>query len=147
MHNKYAVVDHVEPMSDPTVITGSHNWSSSAENINDENTVFVHDARVANLYFQEFTALLFDLGIIGVDPVKGDVIASVFPNPATDQLNIVVTEEMIGEELVLSDVTGKEVLRVTPFSLTSELNVNSLESGVYFINSYKLLNSIRVVIK
>ena len=61
MHNKYAVVDHVEPLSDPIVITGSHNWSSSAENMNDENTLFIHDARVANLYYQKFVALLLIL--------------------------------------------------------------------------------------
>ena len=43
-HHKYAIVDHSEVGSDPLVITGSHNWSSSAENVNDENTVIVHDA-------------------------------------------------------------------------------------------------------
>ena len=37
-HHKYAIVDHGDVDSDPTVITGSHNWSSSAENVNDENT-------------------------------------------------------------------------------------------------------------
>ena len=57
-HHKYAIVDHGDVDSDPTVITGSHNWSSSAENVNDENTLFVHDARVANLYHQEFRAIV-----------------------------------------------------------------------------------------
>ena len=56
-HHKYAIVDHSEVGSDPLVITGSHNWSSSAENVNDENTLIVHDARVANLYHQEFRGL------------------------------------------------------------------------------------------
>ncbi len=56
-HHKYAIVDHSEVGSDPLVITGSHNWSSTAETVNDENTVIVHDARVANLYHQEFRGL------------------------------------------------------------------------------------------
>ena len=56
-HHKYAIVDHSEVGSDPLVITGSHNWSYSAENVNDENTLIVHDARVANLYHQEFRGL------------------------------------------------------------------------------------------
>ena len=47
LHHKYAIVDHASPANDPVVITGSHNWSSSAENVNDENTVIVHDPRVA----------------------------------------------------------------------------------------------------
>jgi hypothetical protein len=147
MHNKYAVVDHVEPLSDPIVITGSHNWSSSAENVNDENTLFIHDARVANLYYQEFVALLFDLGIIGVDLVDGDVLVSAFPNPATSILNVVVTNEMIGESLQLLDVSGRTVKTFQPSSIVNQLEVADLESGVYFLNSSKLSNSIRVVIE
>ena len=64
LHHKYAIVDHASPANDPVVITGSHNWSSSAENVNDENTVIVHDARVANLYHQEFRGILIALGVI-----------------------------------------------------------------------------------
>ena len=56
-HHKYCIIDHSEVSSDPIVITGSHNWTSSAENVNDENTLIVHDARVANLYHQEFRGL------------------------------------------------------------------------------------------
>ncbi|MCZ7613083.1 MAG: phospholipase D-like domain-containing protein [Ignavibacteriaceae bacterium] len=56
LHHKYAIVD-AEPYGYPaTVITGSHNWSSSAENSNDENTIIVQNDRVANFYLQEFAA-------------------------------------------------------------------------------------------
>jgi phosphatidylserine/phosphatidylglycerophosphate/cardiolipin synthase-like enzyme len=53
-HHKYAIVDFDNPESDPVVITGSHNWSLSANAINDENTLIIHDATIANLYHQEF---------------------------------------------------------------------------------------------
>jgi len=55
MHHKYLIVDNSDPSSDPLLLTGSHNWSSSAEYRNDENTLIVHDATIANIYFQEFT--------------------------------------------------------------------------------------------
>ncbi len=55
MHHKYLIVDNSDNNSDPLVLTGSHNWSSSAEYRNDENTLIVHDDTIANLYFQEFT--------------------------------------------------------------------------------------------
>ena len=55
MHHKYIIVDNSLPSSDPMVLTGSHNWSNSAEYRNDENTLIVHDATIANIYFQEFT--------------------------------------------------------------------------------------------
>ena len=147
MHNKYAVVDHVQPEADPIVITGSHNWSSSAENVNDENTLFIHDARVANLYYQEFVALLFDLGIIGVDLVDGDAAVSAYPNPAESILNVIVTEKMIGETLQLVDISGRVAKTFQPSSTVNQLEIAELESGVYFLNSSQLSNSIRVVIE
>ena len=50
-----------------TVLTGSHNWSASAENSNNENTLIVHDADVANQYLQEFAARYTQFG--GTDSV------------------------------------------------------------------------------
>lgn len=147
MHNKYAVIDYDQPLSDPTVVTGSHNWSSSAEDVNDENTVVVHDARVANLYYQEFSAILIELGIIGIDAVSGEAAVSAFPNPASDELNIIVTSDMIGESLKMQDVSGRIVEQFMPNSLNSSLDISSLNPGIYLISSPKLQNSIRVVIK
>ncbi len=50
LHHKYAVIDG------QVVITGSHNWSAAANHDNDENTLFIYDARIANQYEQEFRA-------------------------------------------------------------------------------------------
>ncbi len=55
MHHKYLIVDNSDRSSDPLVLTGCHNWSSSAELRNDENTLIVHDATIANIYYQEFS--------------------------------------------------------------------------------------------
>ncbi len=55
MHHKYMLVDADTPYN-PTVITGSANWSRNANEINDENTLFIHDARIANQFLQEFYA-------------------------------------------------------------------------------------------
>jgi len=54
LHHKYMIVDQGNPSSDPIVFTGSHNWSASADNINDENTLVIHDATLANIYYQQF---------------------------------------------------------------------------------------------
>lgn len=56
LHHKYAIIDPSAPDSDPMVVTGSHNWSNAAENSNDENTLIIHDAAIANIYLQEFQA-------------------------------------------------------------------------------------------
>lgn len=55
LHHKYMLIDADTPYN-PTVITGSANWSRNANEINDENTLFVHDARIVNQFVQEFYA-------------------------------------------------------------------------------------------
>jgi phosphatidylserine/phosphatidylglycerophosphate/cardiolipin synthase-like enzyme len=56
LHHKYAIIDAGALGARPKVITGSHNWSNNAENINDENTLIIHRADVVNIFFQEFQA-------------------------------------------------------------------------------------------
>jgi len=48
MHHKVIIVD------DATVILGSYNFTSSAENNNDENLLIIHDPEVAALFVAEF---------------------------------------------------------------------------------------------
>jgi len=53
-HHKYAILDFMDNQEDAVAITGSHNWSASAESKNDENTVIIYDANIANQFHQEF---------------------------------------------------------------------------------------------
>lgn len=73
LHHKYLLIDAVSfaPIGVPgkspweftsQVVTGSHNWSYSAESVNDENTLFIRDAVIANLYLQEFAARYAEAG-------------------------------------------------------------------------------------
>jgi phosphatidylserine/phosphatidylglycerophosphate/cardiolipin synthase-like enzyme len=48
MHHKVIIIDG------QIVITGSYNFSASAEKSNDENTLVVHNAEIASLYLSEF---------------------------------------------------------------------------------------------
>jgi hypothetical protein len=65
LHHKYMIVDQNAPSSDPMLLTGSHNWSAAADNENDENTVIVHDATIANIYYQNFVQRFVDnLGVL-----------------------------------------------------------------------------------
>ena len=53
-HNKYLIVDPSNTCSDPLVLTGSHNWTATADTKNDENILIIHDASAANIYYQAF---------------------------------------------------------------------------------------------
>lgn len=61
-HNKIMLVDALNPTSDPQVFTGSFNWSLSAQNSNDENAVIIHDAAIANQYYQSLCQNFTDMG-------------------------------------------------------------------------------------
>ncbi len=55
VHHKFAVIDVAG--SDPTVILGSYNWTEAGAYQNDENTLIIHDAALAQAYYQEWARL------------------------------------------------------------------------------------------
>ena len=64
-HSKVMIVDALMPSSDPQVATGSFNWTAAAETSNDENLIVIHDAVIANQYYQ---ALCNDIAVNGGNP-------------------------------------------------------------------------------
>ena len=52
VNHKLAVIDVNGP--DPRVITGSYNWTASGTDANDENTLIIHDAALAQQYYQAY---------------------------------------------------------------------------------------------
>ena len=132
-HHKYAIVDHSDVDSDPTVITGSHNWSSSAENVNDENTLFVHDARVANLYHQEFRAIVNAVtgNVDGLSDV-GESTWSLMPNPARGQAWL---QGVQATDLVRVLDAGGRVVDVEQFRQGGavQLELGRLTAGMYHV--------------
>lgn len=68
MHSKVLIADAINIDSDPLVLTGSHNWSNNAETKNDENTLIIRDATIANLYYQDFNQRFKTAVIIGSNP-------------------------------------------------------------------------------
>ncbi len=87
LHHKYLIVDQGNPSSDPLVLTGSHNWSTTANQKNDENTLVVHSRDIANQYYQEFVKrFTSNGGILSVAENKNDFGYALYPNPATNHL-------------------------------------------------------------
>jgi len=81
LHHKYAIIDANTAASDPTVLTGSHNWSTNAENNSDENTLIIHDPTIANIYLQEFEKRWGELA--STPPDSWDCIANSCVDPGT----------------------------------------------------------------
>jgi hypothetical protein len=68
LHHKALIADALDTQSNPIVLTGSHNWSNNAENKNDENTLIIYDAWIANQYYQEFAARFNNSRAIAPNP-------------------------------------------------------------------------------
>lgn len=149
-HHKYAIID-AEPFGYQSyLITGSHNWSSSAENRNDENTIIIKDNRVANLYLQEFAARYYEAG--GSDSIRVSVeqinelpttynLKQNYPNPFNPNTAIEFSIPVASPvNLKVYNILGQEVATLIDQELKAGsykviFDASDLSSGVYF---YKL---------
>lgn len=139
IHHKYAIIDEADPNSDPIVITGSHNWSSAAESSNDENTLIIHDAAIANIFAQEFNArwLGQTTGTKAVRKMEGFETA-IFPNPVQETINLTIDSETVNETAIaIIDMTGKtvhtETLNNIQGQTTHQIDATNLTKGTYFV--------------
>jgi DNA/RNA endonuclease YhcR with UshA esterase domain len=140
LHHKYMIVDHGNFNSDPLVLTGSHNWSSAATQKNDENTLIIHDALIANQYYQEFHSLYNTSG--GALGLENNIETSgkflVYPNPSNGKFSVVYSSEGNDDtNISISDITGRVVFEL-PVNSSAGLNEvvidqQFLSKGVYFV--------------
>ncbi len=145
-HHKYLIVDAGAAQSDPTVFVGSHNWTASADNENDENTLVIHDSRIVNQYYQEFANRVAEQNIAGVIVCRlvlatraGTVPVSalqVYPNPSQGSfsLHLPATAARTAR-IVLRDATGRVVLAQTQPLTGADLTIDAtaLKSGLYLV--------------
>ena len=131
LHHKYAIGDYAEGSANPWVITGSHNWTASAESINDENTLIIYDHEIANWYFQEYTQRVIDnpSGVADVEEFS----LSVYPNPTSGLMQFVATDA--GKWQVV-DVRGNVVGQGNSVIGQNELHLNQLVAGAYVLRVF-----------
>ncbi len=146
IHHKYCLIDVDDASGPPITITGSYNWETPADTANDENVLIIHDARITNLYRQEFSARWSESGgaPTGTDASPPPAIPSAavmlhanHPNPFGGSTTITCT---LGTAttivLRIHDALGREVAR--PFEGPIAAGVHAfrwdaarLPAGVY----------------
>ncbi len=138
-HHKYAIIDATNAASDPTVVTGSHNWSASAETRNDENTVIIHDAKITNIFIQEFEKRWAEVvtGIPAVSEING-LNVKISPNPASDFLNIELKTTLpMNLKMTIYDMNGRAVRELGSSAIedifVKNITVSDLASGSYLL--------------
>lgn len=56
-----------------------------------------------------------------------------WPNPAAAELNYVMDENMLGSNLILTDVSGRTIERMSVGAVSGSIPVENLQAGLYFI--------------
>jgi phosphatidylserine/phosphatidylglycerophosphate/cardiolipin synthase-like enzyme len=139
MHHKFMVVDNFDHTSDPLVLLGSHNWSSAAQTKNDENTLIVHDANIANQYYQSFAYLYLQAGGVITNPlsVNENAMASnwtIYPNPSNGIFHLQNNSSTAPENTTLNilDALGRTILTKT-YNAAETIDLSNKTNGLYFI--------------
>jgi len=149
VHHKYAIIDQSNTDSDPLVITGSHNWSNNAIFDSDENFLVVHDATIANLFYQEWLERYRQAG--GTQLVDGELVETallslenneltVYPNPVQNELHLSWKGQDMSEDIHMQfvDLAGRVVLerKFTPLQAHDyyRIDIASLTNGTYILN-------------
>lgn len=146
-HHKYCIVDAMYPASDPVVVTGSHNWTNSAEDDNDENTLMIHDEVIAHQYTEEFTKRFTELGGNGIPENANAADLKIYPNP--NHGTFVIETNIPGQsELNIYNSLGERVCSFESLGSGCPLTLD-LKEGLYFVNliSDKRCSAEKVMIK
>lgn len=141
LHHKYLIIDPNCPNSDPMVWTGSHNWSTSANSRNDENTLVVHDSTATNLFYQEYTQRYKDEGatefvngrceFISITEPEVPQGMFLYPNPAREYV-VVSTEDIFNGQLLIVNTSGQIVHTQTLENANqTTIRIEELPQGIY----------------
>jgi uncharacterized repeat protein (TIGR01451 family) len=69
-----------------------------------------------------------------------------YPNPATNSINIKVNEALLGGTLTITDVTGRKMIETKLTTGHTQLSTETFASGVYFVTA-TAINGVSVVRK
>lgn len=146
LHHKYMIFDVNDNGGSPAVLTGSSNWSNSAQYSNDENLIIIEDFRLANLYYQDFGRRYHVAGgsaDLSVDVPETELAATArvnaFPNPALPEITIRLAPAHAGPvQISLHDVSGRSLherhLEATGAeTITLDWSFNDYPAGIYFL--------------
>ena len=151
LHHKYGIIDAENTAFEGVVITGSHNWTNSAENSNNENTLIILSDRVANLFLQEFKARYAEAGgqdtlVVGIDSRDATLPADFslsqnFPNPFNPSTRMILSvPTRTPVRLAVYDLLGRRVAQLvdevlSPGVYTLEWEAAGFSAGVYLVRA------------
>lgn len=127
LHHKYCIIDH--ETANPVLVNGSHNWTASAESINDENTLIIQDADIANQFFQEWLERWNEQTGVSVDEYSRAVI-SAYPNPFRTNFTVNLPEQ---GTLQIFDAGGRLLAEQNMKAGAQVIDLSQAPQGIYTV--------------
>ena len=93
------------------------------------------DPDAGDNYYQGLTFELNDLfpdAGVGVPEVSHNTHMSVYPNPATDQIGVTLSQNA---DITIYNIMGQNVMTVEGHAGANTINISNLTSGIYFVNA------------
>jgi hypothetical protein len=85
-----------------------------------------------NIYFVKTIAS--NNSTVGITLLQGEDISwNLFPNPTKDELNIAISEKLIGKEMIIFDALGKQISQTIITSTKQKIRTSDLAGGIYFL--------------
>jgi phosphatidylserine/phosphatidylglycerophosphate/cardiolipin synthase-like enzyme len=141
MHHKFCVVD--AGTDNGAVWTGSHNWSTNATTRNDENSLFIKNAELADWYRRAFTRVTYpivlDTTTVGIkNTIDQKLSLSIFPSVVSQLSDVRLSGNENGNATIqVMDQSGKLVYQgaiVLTQGMDQQLSMlNEANGGVYLI--------------
>ncbi len=143
LHHKYLIVDANCPQSDPLLWTGSHNWSSSANSRNDENSLVIHDSTTVNIYYQEYMQRYKEEGatefvtdrcdFVDVEELVIENKINLYPNPSSQFITVQIPEVSENNRIIIYDFTGKLIFMQDINNEYQTINISGFKPGMYLL--------------
>jgi phosphatidylserine/phosphatidylglycerophosphate/cardiolipin synthase-like enzyme len=127
LHHKFCIIDKAG--TNPLVVTGTHNWSASAESKNDENTLIIYDKATAELFFEEYEFIKNEF----VDDIPENLNSlnfTIYPNPSNGYIK--ANFDKVGiYQIAIYNTTGQQIQKFSTKGNSAEFNI--LEKGLFII--------------
>jgi hypothetical protein len=94
----------------------------------------------ANSY--KATVMMYDSVFVGINEQKESKLL-LYPNPATDEISVDISEKAYGSNLTIIDIEGQQLITRQITEPKTQIDISNLPSGVYFL---RLINNRTVTV-
>jgi hypothetical protein len=88
------------------------------------------------------------MGVIdAVEDVDGKIAITAYPNPTSDIIYVEVSQDHVGSEFTLRDISGREIARFLATTERVSLDLSQVEAGVYILSTQELSSSLQIIVR